>query len=776
MKSNQWGLWLLGAVLALIGLALGLGGVKLLGLGGSPYYLLAGLACFFAGILIGRGKPAGLTLYFAFFLLTTVWALWEAGLDFWQLVPRLAVFLALAVYMLAPWVQGAIQAEGRKKAPVLQVVIAAIGILALGAAAMTSNGTHLANATDTPAGVPDKSATDWREFGQTSYGDRYSPSNQITPQNVAQLKPAWIYHTGDTMANYPNTKSAFMFEVTPIKVDETLYLCTPHNIIIALDAATGKERWRHDPKVNDSGVAMMVCRGVSYYETRDKTLDCPKRILEATIDGRMIAVDAATGARCQSFGNHGEVNLREGMGQFEPGFQYTTSPPSIVGDVAVVGGFVLDGENVHEPSGVIRGFDARNGKLVWAWDMGRPDTGPLKPGETYTQSTPNAWTPFSADPALGLVYAPTGNRTPDYWGVDRTAADDMYSSSVVALDAATGKVRWHFQTVHHDLWDYDVGSQPVLVDFPVAGGTRPALIQPTKHGEIYVLDRATGAPLTPVEERPSPKGDVPGERYSPTQPWSVGMPSFTPPPLRERDMWGTTPFDQMLCRIQFKSLRYDGKFTLPSTTPTLEYPGTFGIIDWGSVAVDTGRDIMVVNTSGMPFSIQLVPRAEFDARKAGKAPKSGHWGSAPQYGAPYAVDFGPLMSKLGFPCAPPPWGMLYGVDLKTRKIVWSNTLGTTQDIAPFGISVSGGYNIGGAAVTRGGVTFIGATIDNYLRAFDTRTGKELWKGRLPAGPQAGAMTYTDGKTGKQYVVIAAGGHPFMQTKHGDAIVAFALPD
>lgn len=774
MKLERFGLWALAAILILSGLMLGAGGAKLLSLGGSPYYLLAGAGCLAAGGLIAMGRKSGLTIYFIVFLVTVAWAFWEVRFDFWQLVPRLGGPLALALYMLAPWVQGPIQGNTRNKPAAWQTSVAVIGILLLGGAALMPTDGKEAIPGGTSGGTPDQAANDWRAFGGSIYGDRFSPSNQITPQNASQLKVAWTYQTGDTMANYPNTKSAFMFEATPIKVDETLYFCTPHNIIIALDAATGKERWRHDPRTNDSGVPMMVCRGVSYYETRENVTDCPKRILEATIDGRMIAVDAETGERCKSFGNNGEISLREGLGQFQPGFQYATSPPAIIGDVAVIGGFVLDGESVHMPSGVVRGFDARSGKLAWAWDMGRTDIGPLKPGETYTQSTPNAWTPFSADPALGLVYVPTGNRTPDYWGANRTETDDKFSSSVVALEATTGKVRWHFQTAHHDLWDYDVGSQPVLIDFPVDGGARPALIQPTKHGEIFILDRATGTPLTKVEERPVPQGDVPGERYSPTQPWSVDIPSFTPPPLREKDMWGATPIDQMLCRIDFKSLRYDGKFTPPSTTATLEYPGTFGVIDWGSVSVDLLRNIMVVNTSGMPFYVRLVPRAEAEARKT-SAIKSSHWG-APQSGAPYAADFNPLLSGLGFPCVAPPWGMLHGIDLKTRKIIWSTKLGTTKDSAPLGISVAGAYNIGGAATTKGGVTFIGATIDNYLRAFDTQTGKELWKGRLPAGPQAGAMTYTSGKTGKQYVVIAAGGHPFMKTKHGDYVMAFTLPD
>lgn len=774
MKLDRLGLWLLGGFLALVGIALGAGGVKLLTLGGSFYYVLAGLACIAAGVLIIQGRKLGATIYLAFFLATILWSVWEAGLDFWRLLPRLGGPLAIAIYILMPWVQRPLNSQ-RRFTPMWQSAVAVAGVLLLGGAFLANGGVGKAEVSTAANAVVDKAGNDWREFGRTAFGDRFSPSNEITPQNASKLQVAWTYRTGDIKENYPDTKAAFMFEATPIKVGETLYLCTPHNIIIALDAATGKEKWRHDPKANDYGVAMMVCRGVTYYETTAKVADCPKRILVGTIDGRMIAVDADTGARCQSFGKNGEIDLREGVGQFDPGFQYATSPPQIVGDVAVIGGFVLDGVSTQMPSGVVRAFNAQTGKLEWAWDMGRADPGPLKPGETYTQGTPNAWTPFSADPSLGLVYVPTGNRTPDYYGAERTVAEDKYSTSVVALDAKTGQVRWSFQTVHHDLWDYDNGSQPVLIDAQTKDASVPALILPTKMGEVYLLDRRDGAPLTKVEERPAPAGDIPGERYSPTQPWSSGMPSFAKEPLTEKDMWGATPLDQLLCRIDFKSMRYEGRYTPPSTVKTLQFPGNFGVIDWGSVAVDLDRNIMVVNTSAMPQHAQLIPREEAAKRPVSDL-KKGHLGLSPQYNTPYAVDFAPFFSKLGLPCTSPPWGEIHGVDLNTKRVIWSTKLGSTQDHAPLGIAVPGVFNLGGAAVSKGGVTFIGATIDRNLRAFDTQTGKLLWTGRLPAGPQAGVMTYTSGVTGKQYVVIAAGGHAFMKTAPGDYVIAYALPD
>ena len=780
MKAGRLGLWLLGGFLMLVGLALGIGGIWLLTLGGSAYYLLTGAGCLVSGLLICRGRRLGAWIYLGVFLATLLWAFWEVGADFWQLLPRVGGPLAVAIYVLMPWVQRALD-SGAPRSRGLGLAggaVAAAGVVALAGTAWSSAGQPAAAPAQDAAALAGNAVDgpdDWEHYGRTLSGTRYSPASQITPGNADKLEVAWSYRTGDIAANYPKTKSAFMFQATPIKVGDTLYFCTPHDIVVALDADTGKERWRHDPKTDDTGVAMLVCRGVSYFQTQDPVQDCPRRILVGTIDSRMIALDADTGKRCQSFGVNGEISLRDGLGPTKPGHQYATSPATIVGNAAVVGGFVLDGVATNLPSGVVRAFDARNGKLLWAWDIGRLDgMAPLKPGEIYTTGTPNAWTLFSADPKLGLVYVPTGNSTPDFFGGNRTAVSDRYSSSVVALDAATGKARWSFQTVHHDLWDYDVGSQPVLIDMPTPGGTVPALIQPTKHGEIYLLDRRDGKPLATVEERAVPKGDIPEERYAATQPWSTGMPSFTPPPLKETDMWGATPLDQLWCRIQFKSMRYQGKFTPPSTHRTLQYPGNFGVIDWGSVAVDEARGLMIVNTSSMPLTVRLVPRAEADKQLVASA-GNGHKGLSPQYGTPYAVDFAPFLSPLGVPCNAPPWGQLAGVDLKSGKVVWQRTLGTTQDHAPLGVAVPGVFNLGGAVVTRGGVTFIAATIDNYLRAFDTRTGKLLWEGRLPAGGQANPMTYTSSRTGRQYVVIAAGGHQFMGTTPGDHVIAYALP-
>jgi quinoprotein glucose dehydrogenase/quinate dehydrogenase (quinone) len=442
-----------------------------------------------------------------------------------------------------------------------------------------------------------------------------------------------------------------------------------------------------------------------------------------------------------------------------------------VGGTIVLGSFILDGYSTGEPAGVIRGYDAITGALRWAWDPGAADENPAA-GIPYSRGSPNAWSVLSGDPSLGLVYVPMGNATPDFVGQHRSRYDDRYSSAVVALDAKTGVRRWSFQTVHHDLWDYDIGSQPVLFDMPMPDGTAvPALAQPTKQGDIYILDRRTGKPLTEVVERAVPQGSVPGESYAPTQPYSSGFPSFSPPALRERDMWGATAFDQLWCRIRYRSLDYRGKFTPPSLRGTLQYPGNYGVIDWGSVSIDPLRKTMIVNSSYLPLINTLIPRSDAPAPDSPGA----HGFYSPQLGTPFAADPQQFLSPLGIPCNAPPWGLLTAIDLTGRAISWQRPFGTTHDHAPFGIAVPGAFNLGGSVTTASGLTFIGASIDQYLRAFDTRSGRELWRGRLPAGGQAGAMTYISPKTRRQYVVIAAGGHQLLKTGLGDYLQAFALP-
>jgi len=453
----------------------------------------------------------------------------------------------------------------------------------------------------------------------------------------------------------------------------------------------------------------------------------------------------------------------------------------------VVGGWVMDGMYWGEPSGVIRAFDAASGKLGWAFDVGRPDrTGAPPAGETYTPATPNSWAPMSVDEQLGLIYAPTGNATPDNYGAQRRPFDDEWSSAVVAIDGETGRPRWRFQTTHHDVWDYDVASQPTLLDLQVGGRLRHALIQPTKRGEVFVLDRETGQAIMPVKERAAPQaGSVPGERLSPTQPFSEAMPSFRGVDLVERDMWGVTPLDQMWCRIKFREARYEGPLTPPGTSPSILYPGFLGGSNWGGISVDRDRGLMIVNSNFVANYVQLLPRAmaeKLGVRPVGMgaAPKPEGQGVMAQAGTPYASRSMPFLSPLAAPCQAPPWGRITAVDLASGKVAWSHPIGTARDSGPLGLPSMlpfriGTLNLGGTVSTRGGVIFIAATQDKYLRAIETTTGKVLWRGRLPQAGQATPITYTSPESGRQFVVTAAGGHAFMGTAPGDAIYAYALP-
>jgi len=609
----------------------------------------------------------------------------------------------------------------------------------------------------------------WPVYGGDPGGSRHSPLTQITPANVGNLEPAWIHHAGLSEAGGTLLPAV---QTTPILVGDALTFCTPRDIVISIDAETGAERWRFDPGLDTAGIYVLNCRGVSSWtDLAAPAGACRTRILLGTLDARLFALDAATGQPCREFGTDGAVDLRAGIGDVQPGEYGVTSPPLVAGDVVVVGTMVLDNRRADAPGGVVRAYDARTGSLSWAWDPVPPnDRKERGPGE-YSRGTTNAWSILSFDPELDLVYIPTGNTSPDYYGGDRNGLD-YYSSSVVALDASTGEPRWHFQTVHHDVWDYDVPSQPVLFDFPAPGGSVPALVQATKLGHLFVLDRATGEPLLPVHERPVPGDGVPGEALSPTQPFPAA-PSLHPTHLGPEDAWGLTPWDRAACRRKLAALRSEGLFTPPSLEGSVQYPGMLGGSNWGSVSIDPGRGLLIANTSRAATQIRLIPRAEFEARFPDGPPA---FGFEPQEGTPYALERGPLLSPLGPPCSPPPWGVLSGVDLATGKILWERPLGTTRDLAPWPFWLElGTPNQGGPLTTASGVTFVGATTDHFLRAFETASGEELWRGRLPTGGHATPMTYRLRPDGQQFVVIAAGGHALLGTPPGDALVAFALP-
>lgn len=770
---------ILALVLLLVALPIAGGGIWLLVLGGSAYYAIGGLTVIVAAILLWRTHSAGGFLYSAFLVGTILWALWEAGLDGWALAPRLVGPGLLGIVFLLPRVGRVI---GR--APALASGIggfACLGFTVLAAALPVSHGPgRLDTATQLMGEIagPDDPGQ-WRYFGRTAGGDRFSPLDQINRSNVAGLKPAWTYHTGV----FTPDEEGGPLQTTPIMVGDSLYLCTQNNIIIALDPDSGKEKWRFDPQIDTSGASRVTtCRGVAYFEDLGSA-DCPRRIIAATFDVRLLAIDAQTGKPCQAFGDRGTVDLRAGMGDVPGGFYYASSAPTIAGGNIVLGGWVADNQSTDEPSGVIRAFDARSGAFQWAWDAGRPGQyGEPSKGEAYTRSTPNSWGPMSADEALGLVYVPTGNPTPDHWGGKRSDESNRYGSSVVALDMHNGEPRWSFQTTHYDVWDYDVASQPTLLDFSIGEKRVPALVQATKRGELFVLDRRNGKPLTPVGERAVPQtGTVEGSRLSRTQPFSIGMPSVSGKPLRERDMWGMTPFDQLWCRIAFRNLRYDGPMTPPGTDRSLIYPGIAGGVNWGSVSIDPTRQVMIVNSMYYGSVIRLVPRDETDRMLARAANYSHSFAlPQPQTGTPYGVQLEGFESPLLGPCIEPPYGRIHAIDLKTRKLLWSRPFGSVRDTGPFNIPMGlplgmGMPNFGGSLVTASGLVFIGASHDRTFRAFDIDTGKRLWDARLPAGGQANPMTFRSSKTGRQFVVIAAGGHKLVRASSGDAIVAFALP-
>jgi quinoprotein glucose dehydrogenase len=457
------------------------------------------------------------------------------------------------------------------------------------------------------------------------------------------------------------------------------------------------------------------------------------------------------------------------------GYYYSTSPPVAVDGKLIIGGAVNDNYSTREQSGVIRAFDALTGALVWNWDSGNPtDTTPIDiaGGETYTANSPNSWSVFSVDAALGFVYVPLGNQVPDQIGINRSDNVEKFSSSIVALDIATGQMRWVRQTVHHDLWDMDVPAQPALIDLTKQDGTVvPALVGPTKQGDIYVLDRRSGEPIIPVKEIPAPGGAVSGDHTSPTQPLSDL--TFSPEPLQEKDMWGVSLFDQMACRIDFHRYHYEGRYTPPSLKGTIVYPGNFGTFNWGSVAVDPERQIMFGMPTYLSFTSRLVPAADIPPR--GQDEKGSEQGLNRNDGAPYGVFMGPFLGLLKIPCQAPPWGYVAGVDLRTGKIAYMHKNGTVRDMTPLPLRFKVGVpGIGGPMLTKGGVAFLGAAVDDYLRAYDVTNGRELWQARLPAGGQATPMTYT-ADDNKQYVVMVAGGHGSVGTKPGDYVIAYTLP-
>ena len=622
--------------------------------------------------------------------------------------------------------------------------------------------------------------TEWPNYGNDTGGMRYSTLSQINRDNVSTLKVAWTFHTGDVSDGRGDSRRSG-FEATPILVDGTLYLTTPFNRIIALDPETGKQRWAYDPKIDrtlDYGDGL-VNRGVSSWldSSRPSNQPCHRRIYEATQDAHLVSVDAATGKPCSDFGDSGQVNLRNVPG-YRDGWYHMTSPPAVIDDLVVVGSAINDNQRTAMPAGVVRAFDARSGLLRWSWDpipttasAGSEGKKPSAKATEPTTGAANAWSIMTVDPQRDLIFIPTGSASPDYYGGLRPG-DNKWANSVVALRAKTGELVWGFQLVHHDLWDYDSASPPLLATLRHNGKDVPVVIQGNKTGFLYVLNRDTGSPVFPVEERRVPPSDIPGEAASPTQPFPSAPPPLALHKISADDAWGPTSQDRETCRNWIRGLRNEGIFTPPSLQGTVAVPGNLGGMTWSGYAFDPQHALLVVNTNNLIAKVKLIPSADFS-----RTDRTEDGDYSPQSGAPYALFRRFLQSPSDMPCNAPPWGTLAAVDMTEGKIRWQVPLGSMQD---FGgkqpPTPPGSISLGGPILTAGGLAFIAGTFDPYLRAFDIETGKELWKVQLPASGNATPMTYRLAANGKQYVVIAAGGHPkITEESLSDALVAFTLP-
>ncbi len=769
---------LFAAVLGLFGLGLLLGGIYLIILGGSWYYALAGAGLVASARLIWAGKIAGVRLYLVVFLLTILWALWEAGFSFWPQVPRLVapLFMAALALLLVPLfpVQGGRPAHARPYALAGVALLACFGLFFVG---MFRPHDVISNDFSPVPGqiseVTAASGANWTAWGKTGEGARYAPFDQINRDNVDKLEIAWTARTG-IVADQSEHKQD---QNTPLYIDGTLYHCAPVGQVTALDGSTGEIKWQFDPKAKSDD--WKRCRSLGYFDPGPGD-SCGPRIVLSTVDSRLISIRASNGTPCESFGEGGVVDLWLGMGDTDAEFLTHSSGPIVANGKIVIAGRVTDNVTEGEPSGVIRAYDARTGDMAWVWDLGQPDLKGLPPeGQHYTKGTPNAWSLLSFDEKLGMVYVPLGNATPDIYGGQRRDFDDEYSSSVVALDLETGDEKWKFQTVRHDLWDYDLPSQPVLADIPDGKGrVIPGLIQTTKRSQIFVLDRRTGAPIKPVEDRPAPASDgtIEGEYHAETQPYSPGMAAIGAEPLEGHMMWGATPFDQMLCRIMLHKYRYDGEFTTPSRDWSLVFPGPLGGMNYGSATVDQERNLMVAVEMRMGMVQRLIPRSAVtdDMVYTGE---SGPF--HPMLGTPYAMERAPFMSPLMIPCLQPSWGTISAIDLASGKHVWQYPTGTAKDFALGALKPGLGFYVGlpplgGPIITKGGIAWFAGFQDFYLRAYDVETGALLWEGRLPTGTQTTPLSYI-GEDGRQYVVISASGARGNPSNWGDYIIAFALP-
>ena len=777
-------------VLAILAIALLYMGGKLLMLGGSAFYALMAVGLLITAILLFRNQRSALALYAVLMWITLAWIIWEVGFDKWQWIPRGDLFGVIGLWLAMPWVVKPLYRGERRfhaflGGTVIIMIVVVIGLCFYDP--VPQQGT-ISNAREQNS--EQGAANDWTAYGGSSDGLRFSALNQISKDNVKNLEVAWTYHTGDLRQDADATE--YTFEATPLKANGMLYFCTPHNEVHALDPETGAVKWKFTPNKDRSYLQQhQTCRGVSYYEetpvaAQDSAANpaiCRKRIFNATTDAQLIALDADTGKPCADFGQNGVVDLHANMGEVRPHALMQTAAPLVAGKLVIVGGSVMDnGFNSGNPSGVIRAYDVQSGRLVWNFDPANPDnTAPIAAGQNYPQDTPVAWGTLSADLKNGVVYVPFGNASPDEVGIERdpNSNTEKFRDALVALDLQTGAFKWRYQSSNHDLWDRDNPSQPSLVDIDYQGQKQPVVILPTKTGNLFVLNRLTGQPVYPVNQvKVSTEGGVAGEKFASTQP--VSSLNFIPQPLTEKSMWGITPFDQMSCRMDFRSLRYDGNPWTPATEGgSLIFPGNIGVFNWGSVAVDPQRQMLIAAPVRLAYKYNLIKRTEQTATER-LFTKDGtpYWNE--NFHGDYAIHIQQMASGLGIPCVAPPWGRMVGVDLKTGKTEWLRRVGVTKNLKtsflpgrfPIGFPM-GMVAHGGPLLTAGDLVFHGATADNFFRAYDSTTGELLWQTELSAGAQATPSTFM-GKDGKQYVVIAAGGHGSLGTQAGDSVVAFRL--